>query len=215
MRRRIDLLYFVLRLNTIFLHFNQRAAELGYSDPIQNTLNDTHESYHSAVRLLLKALEVTQQRTGKPVTEETSPLSFVIASHNHESIMYACNGLQQHHISLSCGVVFFGQLYGRVLFKIKSDQKLKSATHSKNFSRTVIGIHRLGMADNISYTLSQYGLPIFKYLPYGEVEQVIPYLIRRGQENAAMMERTKLECELIFDELKYRFLQNNGRKMKE
>jgi proline dehydrogenase len=66
-------------------------------------------------------------------------------------------------------------------------------------------LHRLGMADNISYTLSQYDLPVYKYLPYGEVEQVIPYLIRRGQENAAMMERTKLECELIFDELKYRF----------
>ncbi|KAI9284320.1 FAD-linked oxidoreductase-like protein [Umbelopsis sp. AD052] len=160
-----------------------RAAELGYSDPIQNTINDTHESYHSAILLLSKALEVTQHKTGNPVTEETSPLSFVIASHNHESIMYACNVLQHHHISLDSGVVSFGQLYG--------------------------------MADNISYTLSQYCLPVYKYLPYGEVEQVIPYLIRRGQENAAMMERTKLECELIVDELRYRFLQNMTRKMKE
>jgi proline dehydrogenase len=106
---------FILISTTVFLRFNQRAAELGYSDPIQNTLNDTHESYHSAIRLLLKALEVTQQRTGNPVTEKTSPLSFVIASHNHESIMYACNEFQQHHVSLDCGVVFFGQLYGRGL----------------------------------------------------------------------------------------------------
>jgi proline dehydrogenase len=62
------------------------------------------------------------------------------------------------------------------------------------------------MCDSISYTLSAYGIPVFKYLPFGEIEQVMPYLIRRAQENAAILDRTTTEREIIKDELKYRLL---------
>lgn len=62
------------------------------------------------------------------------------------------------------------------------------------------------MCDGISYTLSQYGLPVYKYLPYGEIEQAVPFLIRRAQENAAMTSRTEAECEVIMNELKHRVL---------
>ncbi|KAG2171523.1 hypothetical protein INT43_008249 [Umbelopsis isabellina] len=151
-----------------------RAAEEGYPDPIHDTLNDTHESYHGAIRLLLNRLRVAQDKTGEPVTEGNSPLSVVIASHNRESVMFACKELLDHNISFQCGVVYFGQLYG--------------------------------MCDSISYTLSAYGVPVFKYLPFGHIEQVMPYLIRRAQENAAILDRTTTECEIIKDELKHRLL---------
>jgi proline dehydrogenase len=62
------------------------------------------------------------------------------------------------------------------------------------------------MCDDVSYTLSRYKLPVYKYLPYGEMEQVVPYLIRRFQENSAIMERTNAECEVIVAELKHRLL---------
>lgn len=62
------------------------------------------------------------------------------------------------------------------------------------------------MCDSISYTLSAYGIPVFKYLPFGQIEQVMPYLIRRAQENVAILDRTTTECEIIKDELKHRLL---------
>ncbi|CAO3680544.1 unnamed protein product [Umbelopsis vinacea] len=152
----------------------KRAAEIGYSDPIHDSLKDTHESYHAGIRLILNKLQATQEQTGSHVCEKSSPLSLVIASHNRHSIIYTCKELHDRDIPLNCGVIFFGQLYG--------------------------------MCDDISYTLSRYKLPVYKYLPYGEMEQVVPYLIRRFQENSAIMERTNAECVVIVEELKHRLL---------
>lgn len=58
---------------------------------------------------------MAQDKTGEPVTEGNSPLSVVIASHNRESVMFACKELLDHNISFQCGVVYFGQLYGMLL----------------------------------------------------------------------------------------------------
>ncbi|KAJ1878007.1 proline dehydrogenase, partial [Kickxella alabastrina] len=43
----------------------------------------------------------------------------------------------------------------------------------------------LGMQDATSYALAKAQLPIYKYVPYGSLEEVMPYLIRRAQENSA------------------------------
>eukprot|EP00877_Chromochloris_zofingiensis_P000884 jgi/Chrzof1/10797/Cz05g12130.t1 len=45
----------------------------------------------------------------------------------------------------------------------------------------------LGMADNLTFTLGQKGYEAFKYVPYGPIQLVLPYLIRRAQENSAIM----------------------------
>eukprot|EP01135_Chromosphaera_perkinsii_P007972 Nk52_evm44s1073 gene=Nk52_evmTU44s1073 len=45
----------------------------------------------------------------------------------------------------------------------------------------------LGMSDHISFTLGQRGYQVFKYVPYGPIDEVIPYLVRRIQENSDIM----------------------------
>jgi proline dehydrogenase len=60
------------------------------------------------------------------------------------------------------------------------------------------------MSDNISYNLSNKGYNVVKYLPFGPVNKVIPYLIRRAEENTSVANQTTREIELIKTELKRR-----------
>lgn len=62
----------------------------------------------------------------------------------------------------------------------------------------------LGMSDNLSYVLSDHGYNVSKYVPYGPVRDSVPYLIRRAQENTAVMGQVSRELDLIKQELKRR-----------
>jgi proline dehydrogenase len=54
-----------------------------------------------------------------------------------------------------------------------------------------------GMSDNISYNLAENGNNISKYLPFGPVKDVMPYLIRRAQENTSVAGQTSRELNLL------------------
>ena len=61
-----------------------------------------------------------------------------------------------------------------------------------------------GMSDHISFNLSHEGYNVAKYLPYGPVEDVLPYLIRRAQENTSVKGQTGRELQRITQELQRR-----------
>ncbi len=61
-----------------------------------------------------------------------------------------------------------------------------------------------GMSDNITFNLAKAGCPVSKYLPFGPIRDVIPYLMRRAQENSSMSGQTGRELGLIRKELKRR-----------
>jgi proline dehydrogenase len=64
----------------------------------------------------------------------------------------------------------------------------------------------LGMSDHISYNLSKEGFNVAKYVPYGPVKEVVPYLIRRAEENTSVKGQTGRELSLIKKELARRKL---------
>ena len=63
-----------------------------------------------------------------------------------------------------------------------------------------------GMSDNISFNLAHEHYHVAKYLPYGPVKDVLPYLMRRAQENTSVAGQTSRELSLITKEIKRRKL---------
>ena len=61
-----------------------------------------------------------------------------------------------------------------------------------------------GMSDNITFNLAHAGCSVSKYLPFGPIRDVIPYLMRRAQENTSVKGQTGRELGLIASELKRR-----------
>lgn len=61
-----------------------------------------------------------------------------------------------------------------------------------------------GMSDNITFNLAKAGCPVSKYLPFGPIKDVVPYLMRRAQENSSVSGQTGRELGLIQKEMKRR-----------
>lgn len=67
---------------------------------------------------------------------------------------------------------------------------------AKNDDRIWFG-QLYGMSDNISYNLAEHGYNVAKYLPFGPVRDVMPYLIRRAEENTSVAGQTSRELNLL------------------
>ncbi len=61
-----------------------------------------------------------------------------------------------------------------------------------------------GMSDNITFNLAKAGYSVSKYLPFGPIRDVIPYLMRRAQENTSVSGQTGRELGLIKEEMQRR-----------
>jgi proline dehydrogenase len=136
-----------------------RAADMGYTSPIQPSKEATDKDYDEAVLFCLQHLD---------------DVALFIGTHNEASCLRAVKYMQDHKIPANTGRVYFSQLYG--------------------------------MSDNISFNLAHQDYHVAKYLPYGPVKDVLPYLMRRAQENTSVAGQTGRELTLITKELKRRKL---------
>jgi len=66
----------------------------------------------------------------------------------------------------------------------------------------------LGMSDHISYNLANAGYKVAKYVPFGPVKEVLPYLLRRADENTSVAGQTGRELGLIQQERQRRKMRN-------
>ncbi|MDP1744052.1 MAG: proline dehydrogenase family protein, partial [Bacteroidota bacterium] len=86
------------------------------------------------------------------------------------------------------------------LVQLMKDKNIKETNKHIFFSQL------LGMSDHISYNLADAGYNVAKYVPYGPVNEVLPYLIRRAQENTSVKGQTGRELSLIMKEKQRRKL---------
>lgn len=92
---------------------------------------------------------------------------------------------------------------------VASNQLLASliAERSIDKSHSHINFCQLyGMSDYITFNLAEAGYNVAKYMPYGPVKEVVPYLIRRAKENSTVTGEVSRELSLIQEEMKRRGL---------
>ncbi len=110
----------------------------------------------------------------------------------------------------------------RYIFKNLDDMAIFNGTHNEESSYLMMdlikeaGIDKedsrlwfgqlYGMSDHISFNLAREGFNVAKYLPFGPVRDVMPYLIRRAEENTSVAGQTTRELDLIATEKKRRKL---------
>lgn len=82
-------------------------------------------------------------------------------------------------------------------------QKMEQKALAKNDYRIYFS-QLYGMSDHLSYNLANAGYNVAKYLPYGPVKSVLPYLFRRAQENTSVQGQAGRELSLIDKEIKRR-----------
>uniref|UniRef100_A0A8B9Z0V2 Proline dehydrogenase n=1 Tax=Buteo japonicus TaxID=224669 RepID=A0A8B9Z0V2_9AVES len=143
----------------------ERAAQIGYEDPINPTYEKTNEILVLSYRCLDYILEEIKHNRKANV---------MVASHNEDTVKFTLHRMIELGIHPSEKKVYFGQL--------------------------------LGMCDQITFPLGQAGFPVYKYVPYGPVNEVLPYLSRRAQENRGFMQRANRERDLLWREVKRRLL---------
>jgi proline dehydrogenase len=71
-------------------------------------------------------------------------------------------------------------------------------------SERVLFSQLLGMSDNLSFNLAHHGCRVAKYVPYGPIDTVMPYLGRRAEENSSIHGQIGRELGLIEREIKRR-----------
>ncbi len=133
----------------------QRAAQMGYPDPINPNKEIVDDHYNTALRFCLDHIE---------------HVALCNASHNAHSALLQVERMAQKGIPPQHPHILFSQLFG--------------------------------MSDNLTFNLARAGFRVAKYVPYGQVFEVIPYLIRRAQENTSVT--GNMSRELAFIEREYR-----------
>ena len=115
--------------------------------------------------------------------------------------------------------VLYNEVLNYMLDNLK-DMEIFAGTHNENSSYLLMDVMKTkgisendkriwfgqlyGMSDNISYNLSAKGYNVAKYLPFGPVKDVMPYLIRRAEENTFVSGQTSRELFLLKEEKKRR-----------
>jgi proline dehydrogenase len=111
------------------------------------------------------------------------------------------NGIDYMLSKLNIGSLFMGSHNEQSILRVTewmSQNKISKKHPHIWFSQLY------GMADHISFNLASSGYQVVKYVPYGPVNEVIPYLIRRAEENTSIRGQTPRELSLIKKELKRR-----------
>lgn len=160
----------------------KRAQDLGYEDPINPDYETTSAMYEKNLDFFMENIIETGLSNQR--------FAIMVATHNEDTVRYT---LKRSVHSLFCLTI---QLIGQLFCSSRMED------HGILPKHKVICFGQLyGMSDHISFTLGQSGYSVYKYVPYGPIDKVMPYLSRRALENHSVLNNSKHERQLLFDEI--------------
>lgn len=150
----------------------------------------TQEPPNKVIQSKQEADDMYDSAVLKLLTQRSN--SLMLATHNHRSVVKAAQLLRQNaSILRGDRQITFAQLYGM------GDDITSGLVHEMR-------------TQNIPPTK----VSVVKYIPYGNLNEVLPYLVRRAEENRGMLGGSILEREALFDEVKRRIRRQFGRVTK-
>ena len=177
--------------NTIQLY---RRDRLNYLK--QSFHQSQQQKFHLGVKLVRGAyMEIERERAEKEGYPSPIQIDKVSTDADFNAAITFCF---KHHNSISFCVATHNEES-----TFKAMDLLESNGLSKNEAACYFE-QLYGMSDHISFTLSDKGYNVDKYVPYGPVKDVMPYLIRRAQENTSVAGQTPRELSLIKSEIQRR-----------
>jgi proline dehydrogenase len=173
--------------NTLQLYRHDRLAFLKESH--QQAISN---NYYLGVKLVRGAYMEKERARAKELnyidpiqpTKEKSDIDY------NEALAYCIDYIDR--ISICAGT--HNENSSLYLAQLMSDSQIKNNDNRIYFSQLY------GMSDNLSYNLANAGYNVAKYLPYGPVKAVMPYLFRRAAENTSVAGQTGRELNLILKE---------------
>lgn len=192
-----------------------RAQALGYPDPVNPSFEATTEMYHKTLTECLRRIKVNVgwsiiystfvhyslyclTQILKDSGEDAKKIGIMVASHNEDTVRYAIEKMKEIGISPEDKVICFGQLLGMCDYITFPLGRL----FLKNIQLTLL-IHCLFLF----IFLGQAGYSAYKYIPYGPVQEVLPYLSRRAQENKGVLTKIQKEKRLLLAEIGRRLMR--------
>ncbi len=173
--------------NTFQLYRKDRLAFLK-----QSFEKATAAGYHLGAKLVRGAyMEKERQRAQEKGYPSPIQDTKADSDRDYDLALQFCTD-HADRIALCAGT--HNEASSKLLVQLMADKKIDAGNKYIFFSQL------LGMSDHISFNLSDAGYNVAKYVPYGPVKEVLPYLIRRAQENTSVKGQTGRELSLIIKE---------------
>ncbi|MEO1255443.1 MAG: proline dehydrogenase family protein, partial [Bacteroidota bacterium] len=155
-----------------------------------------HDGYHLGVKLVRGAYMEKERDRAEEMGYE-SPIHTTkegVDKDYDEALRYCMQNIS--HIGICAGT--HNEHSSNLLAQLMSEQGIENNDNRIFFAQL------LGMSDNISFKLANMGYNVAKYVPYGPVEKVLPYLFRRAEENTSIAGQSGREYTLVKKELRRR-----------
>ena len=177
--------------NTIQLYRHNRVGFLkaAHSDAKQR-------GYHLAVKLVRGAyMEKERARAQKMGYASPIQPDKAATDQDFNTALHYC---VEHDEDIAVVLASHNEACNLDAVKLLQDKKRNLSSLHFHFSQLY------GMSDHITFNLAKAGCSVSKYLPYGPVKEVVPYLMRRAQENTSVQGQTSRELALIKKEMQRR-----------
>jgi len=164
----------------------------------------TRMRYHFGAKLVRGAY-LEGERSRALLHNYSSPIHNTIED-THSCFDECVQKIMMHHVSVgntqSPEVVLATHNQKSIELALQAMKDLKINKHEN----TIRFAQLLGMSDNLTFALAKQRYKSYKYIPYGEVSEVLPYLLRRLEENSSLFGNVSKEINSILRELQRRFI---------